>query len=315
MAQALLLAVSIIPIGRAATAELGTAGGGIVSVAYGLAWGVQEAVGFDFHEICFAVPLLAVSLNRLLASRWNAAAVWAVPLVAVKEDLPLTVAAIGAYLILRGRRRLGALLVVGGLAAAAVIVGLVLPWFNPEHTYAYSEQLGRSTQGWGLATKVSTVVLLLLPTLGVAVRSPLLLIAVPTLAWRFAADNHLYWGDDFHYNAVLMPIAREAGAELPDSPLPAARVFRVDLLDDEVDLGPARCLCTEAPSMDGADILQRHRDLTDPSHSVGPPAASTPGPCYVSPDANDHRRRPGQVRRGHARDLDPGPPGRRRRPR
>ena len=34
-----------------------------------------------------------------------------------------------------------------------------------------------------------------------------MLIALPTLVWRFAADNHLYWGDHFHYNAVLMPIA------------------------------------------------------------------------------------------------------------
>ena len=206
VAQAGLLAVSIIPIGRAATAELGAAAGGIVSVAYGLAWGLQEAVGFDFHEICFAVPLMAASLNRLLAGRWNAAAAWVVPLVAVKEDLPLTIAAMGAYLILRGRQRLGAALVVGGLTATAVIVGWVLPWFNPEHTYTYAEQLGRSTQGWGLATKLSTVVLLLVPTLGVAVRSPLLLMAAPTLVWRFAADNHLYWGDHFHYNAVLMPI-------------------------------------------------------------------------------------------------------------
>jgi uncharacterized membrane protein len=32
------------------------------------------------------------------------------------------------------------------------------------------------------------------------------LIALPTLAWRFASDDANYWGTIYHYSAVLMPI-------------------------------------------------------------------------------------------------------------
>jgi len=37
-------------------------------------------------------------------------------------------------------------------------------------------------------------------------RSPLLLAAVPTLAWRFWSTNPSYWGTGYQYSAVLMPI-------------------------------------------------------------------------------------------------------------
>jgi hypothetical protein len=54
---------------------------------------------FDFHEIAFAVPLLACSLSALVRRRPRAAAAWALPLVFVKEDQGLTVAAIGLVMI------------------------------------------------------------------------------------------------------------------------------------------------------------------------------------------------------------------------
>src|SRR5262249_16847228 len=57
VAQAALIAASVIPVGLAAARLLPPAGAAVVAVAYGLSWGLQEAIGFDFHEICFAVPL------------------------------------------------------------------------------------------------------------------------------------------------------------------------------------------------------------------------------------------------------------------
>jgi uncharacterized membrane protein len=44
---------------RAAGRALGRGKGLAVGVAYGLSWGLQRAVDFDFHEVAFAVPLLA----------------------------------------------------------------------------------------------------------------------------------------------------------------------------------------------------------------------------------------------------------------
>jgi uncharacterized membrane protein len=204
VAQAALIAASTIPIGRAAVRVLGRGGGMAVTIGYGLSWGLQEAVGFDFHEVCFAVPLLAMSLCRLLDRRWTAAIAWATPLVLVKEDLPLTVAAIGGYVFLRGQRRLGVLTVLGGVLSGLVIVRVILPAFHPVGGYPYATHLALNADG--LDIKARTLVLLLAPTLFLAARSPLVLIAVPTLAWRFLSDTPSYWGDRFHYSAILMPI-------------------------------------------------------------------------------------------------------------
>jgi hypothetical protein len=41
---------------------------------------------------------------------------------------------------------------------------------------------------------------------GVCLRSSLMLLSVPTLFWRFASVDPLYWGTRYHYSAVLMPI-------------------------------------------------------------------------------------------------------------
>src|SRR5580704_3912314 len=108
MVQALLTAVSVIPVSRAAAARLGTGAGRMIGAAYGLSWGLQQMIDFDFHEIAFAVPLLACSLSALLRGRTRAAVLWALPLVFVKEDQGFTVAAIGALMWLaavRGGRK------------------------------------------------------------------------------------------------------------------------------------------------------------------------------------------------------------------
>ena len=70
--QAFLTAVSVIPVSRAAEARLGTAAGRMIGAAYGLSWGLAQMIDFDFHEIAFAVPLLACSLSALLRGRTRA---------------------------------------------------------------------------------------------------------------------------------------------------------------------------------------------------------------------------------------------------
>src|SRR5260370_10939454 len=58
----------------------------------------------EFHEIAFAVPLLAFSLSALVRGHLKAAVLWALPLVFFKEDQVFTVAALGLYLALAGMR-------------------------------------------------------------------------------------------------------------------------------------------------------------------------------------------------------------------
>jgi uncharacterized membrane protein len=95
VAQALLTAASVIPVCRAAQELLGTWASRGIGVAYAFSWGLQQMVNFDFHEIAFAVPLLAFSLSALVRRRLWPAVAWALPLVFVKEDQGFTVAAIG----------------------------------------------------------------------------------------------------------------------------------------------------------------------------------------------------------------------------
>ncbi|MFF8846659.1 DUF2079 domain-containing protein [Streptomyces sp. NPDC015127] len=220
VAQAALFALSVIPVARIAGTSMG--------LAYGLSWGVQRAVDFDFHEIAFAVPLIAFALEAVLRGRWYRALAFAVPLVLVKEDLGLTVAAIGVVVALRARRASprAALWALGtaafGVVAVLVTLTLVIPAFNTGGGYDYWDKVGRHDSAADFLTtavdvKLRTLAWLLLPTTGLlALRSPLLLVALPTLGWRFlSADDH-YWSTDWHYNAVLMPVLALALADAVD---------------------------------------------------------------------------------------------------
>ncbi len=219
--QALLFAVAVIPLAAYAQRTLGRAAAVVVGFGYGLSWGIAQAVGFDVHDVMFAVPLLAFCAVALAEGRLGAAAAWALPLLLVKEDLGLTVAAVGALIFWLGNRRLGVATALAGVAGTALTVLWVLPANTPEGTFSawwdahrgggassgLSGQLERVTVGLlEHEPKVVLLILLVAPTAMVALRSPLLLLVVPTLAWRLTSDNPLYWGTGFHYSAVLMPI-------------------------------------------------------------------------------------------------------------
>lgn len=214
--QALLLAWSIVPVTRAAVRRSGTGLGLIVGVAYGLSFGLVQAVQVDFHEVAFAVPLIAYAAEALLDDRWRAAIAWSAPLVLVKEDLGATVAVVGLLVALaprrlaadelRRRRAVGVAVAVLGLAASALEVLVLVPHFASGNGYEYLSKFGSSGGATGWHARAETTGRLLALTAAVALRSRLVLLAIPTLAWRFASDNPAYWGTGWHYDAVLMPV-------------------------------------------------------------------------------------------------------------
>ncbi|KIF78952.1 membrane protein [Streptomyces sp. 150FB] len=221
VAQSALFAVSAIPVTRASVRLLGRAPGAAIGVAYGLSWGIQRAADSDFHEICFAVPLIAFSLEALLAGRWRAALLWALPLVLVKEDLGLTVSALAVVVLIRARRvssravTAAVAVAVFGVVATLITVTVVIPAFTSADAYGYWGKIGGDGSVTdGLLVKLRTLLWLLLPTTGLlAVRSPLALVLIPTLGWRFVSGEATYWGTDWHYNAVLMPVLALALAD------------------------------------------------------------------------------------------------------
>ncbi|MBP0451082.1 DUF2079 domain-containing protein [Kitasatospora sp. RG8] len=208
--QAVLFALSCVPVTGLAVELLGRMGGLAVGAAYGLSWGLWRASTFDFHEVALAVPLVAGAVAALARGRYRAAAGWALPLLLVKEDQGLVVAGIGLYLWWRGRRRLGAATVLAAVAATLLAVLVVVPAMNPDGVYAYGANgawHGNAVTRLLLpAVKWHTVAALLAPTVFVALCSPLSLLLVLPLAGRFWTPNPTYWDTGYHYNAVLMPV-------------------------------------------------------------------------------------------------------------
>ncbi|MER8234081.1 DUF2079 domain-containing protein [Streptomyces sp. NPDC094049] len=218
-AQAALFAASAVVVGRTTQQILGSRAAGIgITVAYGLSWGLQEAVKSDFHEIAFAVPLLALTCRALLLGRWTAAVAWSVPLVLVKEDMGLTVAMVGAVLFLKGQKGLGAALAGFGTAAFALTVLVLIPAASRAGQYDYWAKIEKT--GQGADTSFGQVVgdalasgerwemlfYLLAVTGFLALRSPLVLLVLPTLGWRFLSQDSNHWGMHWHYSAILMPV-------------------------------------------------------------------------------------------------------------
>jgi uncharacterized membrane protein len=239
VAQALLIAVSVFPVTAAAVWLLGRGAGRCVGFAYGFSWGLQQMIDFDFHEIAFAVPLLAFSLSALVRGRPRAAVWWAIPLVFVKEDQGFTVAAVGLLMLMgawgaRGARGAGhrgsigggVFLSLWGLAWSLLAITVIIPHLNADHHYLYWSNggvvgsgapfsatglLGQTFHAWPV--KLEAVVLLLLPTVFIALGSPVALIALPSIALRFLSTNSAYWGTLWHYNATVMPVLFIAAAE------------------------------------------------------------------------------------------------------
>lgn len=167
--QDLLLAVSAWPLTRLATRLTSRSIATALGLFYVLSWGFQGAAQAQFHEIAFAVPMLAWASVAFVERRWKACALWLVPLVLVKEDMGLTLIMAGGAMALRGwqearagepddagsgpakRRsgrfirawdelptvRLGAHLALFGLLAFILTVFIIVPLLSPTGSWQY----------------------------------------------------------------------------------------------------------------------------------------------------------------------------------
>jgi uncharacterized membrane protein len=225
----------------------------MIGFGYAFSWGLQQMINFEFHEIALAVPLLAFAVSALVRRRPVASIGWALPLVFVKEDQGFTVAALGVLLAAtalfprllpastpppagpaRDHRYAalwgGVFLAGWGLFWSEFAIAVIIPHFNPLHEYRFwgggsggipgtvggtpgsaGSLLHQLVTGWPV--KLTTVVMLLLPTAFAALGSPLVLLAIPSLVLRFISTDTNYWGTGWHYNATVMPILFIAAAE------------------------------------------------------------------------------------------------------
>jgi uncharacterized membrane protein len=220
VAQAVLLALSIVPVFLFLRDRLPDGPALMLSAAYALFWGVQSAMAFDVHEMAFAP--LAIATAILAADRrqwgwlWTAAAL----LMLVKEDLIPILTMLGLLLMASGARRHGALLAAASLIAFVVIVRTVIPSFAASGVFsvgsAYADVIARP---WTIpvtlvtpSIKMRTALWWLAPFGFLSLGSPLALLLVPLALERFLSSSPNHWGTAFHYSAPLAPIlAMSAG--------------------------------------------------------------------------------------------------------
>ncbi len=220
VAQAVLFALSILPVFRFLRARLPFRPSVMLAAAYGCFWGLQAAAAFDVHEMAFAPLVIATLLLAMDRRRWGWFAAAAVLLVAIKEDLIPLLACVGAYLVAQGDTKKGVMLAASGLAAFLLIVVLVIPSLSDSGQYsvgsAYADVLRRP---WTIPVmlvtppvKLRTAFLWLAPFLFLPLRSPLGVLLVPFVLERFLSASPTHWGTAFHYSAPLAPLlAMSAG--------------------------------------------------------------------------------------------------------
>jgi uncharacterized membrane protein len=231
VAQAVLLAVSALPvcsfIRRRHTARVAL----VLTAAYLCHWALQKTAASDFHELAFAPLFVALAVWAIDGERWGVFWSSAGALLLVKEDLAPFVGFLGLFLLLRRRWLHGALATAVGFGAFALIVGRIMPAFAGGGGYRFADSFAylggiqgiallAVTKPWRLlallvspAPKLRLVLLWLGPFAFLPLASPYGLLLLPIAATRLLSATELHWFADFHYSAPLAPILAMAAAD------------------------------------------------------------------------------------------------------
>lgn len=184
------------------------------------------ALLFDFHPVTLATPLLVFCIWAAETARWWTLGVVATLAMLTKEQVGLSLAVLGLWLVFHHRRRIaGTVLSVASLAWVTVAVLVILPRFalgeGSPHLARYAE-LGDSeadlvltvlTRPWeplglilGSEARLTYLLALLLPLLGLSLLAPFLAAgALPELGLNLLSGSTPQHMIEFHYAAVVTP--------------------------------------------------------------------------------------------------------------
>lgn len=237
VAQAVLTALTIPVVYRMAARHAGPTFAVVLSAAFAFGWPLQALIDFDFHEIAFATPLMALALDAADRRDDRRLLLWCALLLLVREDMGILVALLGLMRIWPRppRWRVVATLVGAGAVMYVVTTSWIIPHFAVDG-FAYGGQFGQLgdslpaalrsivTRPWHAvsvfftpAQKTETMGLLVLPFALVCFRSRYSLLILPLLAERMFNVRHNLWVPYFHYNAlpwVVLTLAFVDGARL-----------------------------------------------------------------------------------------------------
>ncbi|MDY6054393.1 DUF2079 domain-containing protein [Micrococcus sp.] len=220
----LALAASAVPVHLVLRGRLGP-GWSLAAVAGLLfSWPYQAMVNWGLHEVTLAVPVIAWLLWALDRGRAWTAVLLCLPLLAAREDLGVTVAAVAVVLAVRRRWAPAAVALVAGVAGYWFATSVAIPHFSPDGSFFYWQfqalgpDLGSSvtailTRPWEAAAalvdhplKVALLLLHLVPLLFLPLLSPLTIIALPVLLSRLWNDRLTVWAPVYQYDAILAPV-------------------------------------------------------------------------------------------------------------
>lgn len=224
VAQSVLLAVAGWPIYLFAEERLGEIPGLAFLGCYLVFWGVLAGVVYDFHHVVFAVPALSTALYATMTRRNRL--LWAAVVVAMltREDVSLTLIALGFYIAIVQRRLILAGVLMGLNAVwFALLIGVVMPALagGPYRHWTY-DALGAgpvSSLEHVVLHPLSSLELLFTPVhktlvwigsfLGwgfLPLLSPITIIVLPSFLERFWSSSPNFWSFQFQYAMLPAPI-------------------------------------------------------------------------------------------------------------
>jgi uncharacterized membrane protein len=224
VAQAVLLAIAGVPIFMWGAQRLGVVAGLAFQGAYYVYWGILAGVLFDFHHVAFAVPAMAWALYATVNRRnWLLAAMVVVAML-TREDVALTLVALGFYILVVQRRFvLGAAVMLINIVWFLLLLGVIMPALAgiPYRHWTYTA-LGDSPSHAALniaRNPLKAIELMFVPlaktriwigSLGswlfLPLLSPLTIVALPSFLERFWNDGPDFWTFHMQYSMLSAPI-------------------------------------------------------------------------------------------------------------
>lgn len=186
--------------------------------------GIQWNATYDFHAVSLAIPLLLLVFYFGYIGKWRWYFIAAVFASLTKEQVPVTVGAIGLMLAFLGKRRLvGIITFVIGICVSLFLMSSFIPFFNTEGIYKFSPWYGNFVErtiqnrllnlpfdlihNYLLTADAWTYYNLLIrpfaffPLLGF----PFLLISTPELLINLLSDHAQMRSINMHYESVIIP--------------------------------------------------------------------------------------------------------------
>ncbi len=250
VAQAVLLAAAGVPIYLWGAQRLGNVAGLSFQAAFYVYWGILAGVLFDFHHVVVAVAAMSWALYATVTRRNRLLVVMVAVAMLSREDVTLTLIALGFYILAVQRRFvIGAVLMVVNAFWFALLLGVVMPALagGPYRHWEYS---GLGSDPLHAVVNIArsplkSLELLVTPIVKARVWiasfggwlflplvSPLTLIAIPSFLERFWSDIPDLWTFHMQYSMLSAPILAFAavdGAARLNAALSARKPSRIGL--------------------------------------------------------------------------------------